>query len=331
MPSQDDSRSRHDVSPVGILRRMICALSLLPVVAAAGIIGADLCERCVNAPSFDTLRWFHLIVPTLLVLCSILVWRSVIIWTQGRRFLTAVVSLVPFVQVLFGKPLWDAGCVMRDVLRAGQGQFSIGVWVWLIVWVWWGWERYGVRTKLPQALIRRIRMTHNIRLVVASIGTIPFVVGFFFIIAAVFDDLLGISTPFLPALAYLVSASVAVVVWVVIWRKKLDWTRNVAWRTLMSAALLLGIPIAGTLLADQVRSAAATTLYFLPVIGWGIWMAATMWLWPWRVSGPSFSEDGPACLKCGYLLKGLTKTRCPECGAEPTLDVLWAATCADAW
>jgi hypothetical protein len=85
------------------------------------------------------------------------------------------------------------------------------------------------------------------------------------------------------------------------------------------------VPIAATFFLPDVDGVGATTLGFLPAIGWGVWMATTMWLWPMgRVD--DLSEAGPKCPQCGYLLVGLRQTRCPECGHEPTLDQLWAAT-----
>ena len=67
-------------------------------------------------------------------------------------------------------------------------------------------------------------------------------------------------------------------------------------------------------------------LVFLPVIGWGVWMAVTMSIWPRRRYGMRPEDTPPRCLKCGYLLIGLRATRCPECGDEPTLDELWYTT-----
>ncbi|MCH8966713.1 MAG: hypothetical protein IID43_03475 [Planctomycetes bacterium] len=51
-----------------------------------------------------------------------------------------------------------------------------------------------------------------------------------------------------------------------------------------------------------------------------------MTIWPMRPEAASRGDRAPQCLRCGYLLIGLRATRCPECGAEPTLDELWSAS-----
>jgi hypothetical protein len=314
---------------MGILRRLVCALTLVPIVFATATATAACCQAYLVLPGFDELRWMHLFMPLLAVFCSILIWRSVIIWTLGRQALTAALAVVPFLQVVFGRPLWDAGCVTTDLLRIGQGQVGIALWIWLMIWVWWGWERFRRSTGQAGPLFGRLQMNRSVKLVVASIGTLPFGFGMFFIVGIALEDIIAVPSPYLWPLAYLTAATLAILAWLVIWRAKVQWTSTARWRTAASAVLLIGLPAGGTVLIDLVGSPLDAILCVLPVVGWGFWMASTMWLWPLQVSGMPVSVDGPSCLRCGYLLKGLTRTRCPECGTEPTLDELWAATCAD--
>ncbi len=330
MADHADKQLPRPVTSVGVVRRMVCALSLIPIAVFSAFLGMQWYPGSTFAgvPIDDT-RVLNFVFAAVTVFASIFIWRSVIIWTLGRRVLTAAVGVVPFIQVAVGRPMWDAGCVSNDILRASQEQISIGIWVWLMIWVWWGWERFGSRNQAAEPLNRRTRMNRNIKLVVASIGTIPFAVGCFFIITELLDDVFGISMPPGIPLSYSLAAMVAVSSWLIIWRRRVEWSAGVKRRTYIATAVLLVVPIAGTLLADRFGGPVDTTLYLLPLLGWGLWMATTMWLWRLRATGFDTSEDGPVCLQCGYMLKGLKKTRCPECGAEPTLDELWAATCAE--
>jgi len=41
----------------------------------------------------------------------------------------------------------------------------------------------------------------------------------------------------------------------------------------------------------------------------------------WRAA----RDKPPTCPRCGYNLSGLSQCRCPECGAEYSLDQLWHA------
>lgn len=324
--SGDDSYTCRAEATRSIQRRLICALVLVPIVPATAIIGAVYCDTWFGSSPFDHLRWFNLFVAVLWVTCSVVIWRAVVLWTLGRGALTALVGMIPFCQAVYGQPLWDAGCVSNDMLRVGQGEIGIGVWVWLAIWVWWGWERSQVRSDGYRQTARRPRMPPKAKRIVASMGTIPFAVGLFFVVGIILGDVVGLPDRPLTPSAFGAAALVAVTAWVLIWRKDVAWSGAVARRTAVCAGLFLGVPIAATVFIPDVGSSLEVTLWFLPVIGWGIWMAVTMWIWPMRPGELDAAASSPRCLQCGYLLIGLRATRCPECGAEPTLDELWTAT-----
>jgi len=321
-PNSEDTYCHRAEATRGIVRRLVWALVLVPIVPAGAIIGTEFAGGWFGSAPFDELRWFNLLVAVLTVGLSVLIWRTVIIWTMGRSVLTGLVAMIPFVQVIHGQPLWNAGCVGNDLLRLGQGQFGVGVWVWLTIWVWWGWERLGA----PAAARRRQRMTPTAKRIVAAIGTLPFSVGLFFVVLQVWDGLIPVPSRYVPALTYATTAVITVAVWLHIWRAAVAWNRLLVNRTLLAAGLLLGLPIAATIFFEDFGSPVETALGFMPVIGWGLWMAGTVWYWPFRASGSDADRYGPRCPQCGYLLTGLRATRCPECGNEPTLDDLWAAT-----
>ena len=171
----------------------------------------------------------------------------------------------------------------------------------------------------------RRTMTPTAKRVLASAGTIPFSFGSFIVMLVVWDDLVGVPGRYVGPLACAVAAVVAVTAWLLIWRKGVAWAGTVVGRTVFATTLLLGGPIAATFLVEDL-SALGMVLGVSPLIGWGLWMAVTMWIWPMRAPALEAVASGPRCLQCGYLLIGLRATRCPECGSEPTLDELWAAT-----
>ncbi|MCP4249853.1 MAG: hypothetical protein GY778_22655 [bacterium] len=229
-------------------------------------------------------------------------------------------------QVIIGRPLWDAGCINNDILRLSQAEVGIGVWVWLAVWVWWGWERTRSHGPAVNA-VRRNGMTSRAKRIVASLGVIPFSAGVFFIVGTLFQNEVSLPDRFFAPATYAASAAVAVAAWLLIWRREVIWRPGVRTRTVLCSAVALGMPIAATFLIPDVRGVLDMTLWFLPVAGWGVWMAATVWIWPLRpVSGGHSDAQQPRCPQCAYPLTGLRATRCPECGHEPTLDELWAAT-----
>lgn len=327
-PTNADARS---VGP--ITRRLVYALVLIPIVPAVSSIGTYIGASNLTVGGFDELRWFHLCFAVLWVVATIGIWRSVIVWTLGRKWLTALISMIPFVQACYGQPLWilqAPGCNFLnfnpEILRIGQHEMGIGFSVWLAIWVWWGWEKRRMSITESKENFRTARMTPVAKRLAASIGNIPFLFGTFLIVGVALDDLFPAQRDMTPQ-AFAVTAVVGVAVWLLIWRRAVAWSPAAISRTAIAALLCLGLPVAAQLLFwERVDGLFEVILGCLPVIGWGVWMAVTISLWQTRPSELSESDRTPRCLKCGYLLIGLRATRCPECGDEPTLDDLWRAT-----
>jgi hypothetical protein len=304
-------------------RRLIYALVLIPIVPSISSIGVVACDQHLSLGTFDY------ITSILWVTATILIWRAVIVWTLGRRWLTALVGLIPFIQVIHALPLWRiGGCVNfeEDFLRLGQNEIGVGVWVWLSIWVWWGWEKRKMsRTESDTG--KAVRMTPTAKRIIACIGSIPVVFGSFCIIGIFLQDVIGLSGPLFSE-TYSLTAVIAVVVWVLIWRRSVVWSAKAVLDTVISALGFLAIPIAVQSVFLELASfdTFEAVLMMSPIIGWGLWMAVTVRLWPMRAAELPGADSIPRCLNCGYLLKGLRATRCPECGDERTLDELWEAT-----
>lgn len=309
-------------------RRLIYALTLIPIVPATSIMGVKLCDTYASLGPFDEPRLFHLFFALGWVMGTIIIWRALVVWTLGRAWLTALVGMIPFVQVVYAQPLWiGSGCfrfISDGLLREGQHEVGIGLFVWMSIWLWWVWEKRQMVKRETEARTGAWCMSPVAIRLAASIGSIPFVFGVFMISAVALQDFAGLSDPL--SEAYSVTAVVAVSVWLAIWRRSVTWSGPVLTRTIVAAILCLALPIAlHFLLAGGGNNLQDVILACLPVIGWGVWMAVTVYIWPLQVRSAGPGDMGPHCPSCGYLLKGLRATRCPECGTEPTLDELWAA------
>jgi len=320
-----------DRTPGPITRRLVCALALLPIVPAVSIIGVTAIDSTIGLGTVDEFRWFHLLFAALWVIATILIWRTAILWTLGRRWLTALVCLIPFVQVTHALPLWDSGCITDDILRAGQHQLGIGVFIWLSIWVWWGWEKRRMAHDIVAKQLMPKRMAPTARRLAASIGTIPVAFGCFLIVNVALDDIFDWSTQITLTLSYALTAIITTTIWTVIWRSAVTWSNLTIRRTVFATVLTLALPITATLLWQGPPEFLSVTLATLPVIGWGVWMAWTINIWPVGASESSAHDATPRCMKCGYPLIGLRATRCPECGDEPTLDELWQAMVEPGW
>ncbi len=301
---------------------------LLPIVPAVAIIGVFATEDVIGLAPYDEFRWYHLFFSILWVAATVCIWRRAVVWTLGRKWLTALVGLVPFLQVFYGQPLWNiprTACfdVSDVLLREGQHDVGIGLAVWLTIWAWWGWEKRHMSDNETDDGRPMIPMTPTAKRLAASIGSIPFVFGAFWILGVAIDDLMGWGKP---QPAYAASAIVAVTVWILIWRRSVAWSSRVIQRTVVIGLLCLGLPVGLTfLLWEKGNDLGEAVVGVLPVIGWGLWMALTIRTWPMASVDVTRVADAPRCLACGYSLIGLYATRCPECGDERTLDELWHA------
>jgi hypothetical protein len=118
------------------------------------------------------------------------------------------------------------------------------------------------------------------------------------------------------------------VYWTVLWRKSVRWTppRQIFTFASIPAAAVIGLFV-GTIVANLSQN---------PGLFLGVnsaimtWLIATVWIW--RETSAERGQrllagnrDGVVCPKCGYNMTGLREARCPECGAQFTIDELFAA------
>jgi hypothetical protein len=111
-------------------------------------------------------------------------------------------------------------------------------------------------------------------------------------------------------------------------RRSLSWTPTRGRQTTLAALLTGGVAVASALLGLRADRDLGLLLGSIgPPL---VWVVATAWIW--RETDEEHrrriaAAGGPTvvCPSCGYDLRGLKATRCPECGTECTLDELFAA------
>lgn len=369
--------------------RLVLALALFPIVPGSTLLLTRLLEACWTAQPgwYNELQAWAIFGTVAFVLLSIWIWRALVVWTAGRYAGTVLVAAIPLAQVLWWKPLWQAGCIDEDILRGAQTLGAGALWAWMTIWVWWGWSRLG------PSLGRRLRMSPSAKRVLLSFATIPLVVAVYAMSIVAFSDtvsdreedselvygallwcggvvaLLGIiwiallraragrrvgallGALLLAVIAKcvlgvhevrrdemgqfgisgLLAAGVAVAAWLLIWRSCVIWDVRSRSITALGAVVFMGFAVVAPVLLldsplpDWVQILAIT----LPLSAWGAWMITTLLFWRFHpVVLPGRIDDCLRCRSCGYSLRGLYATRCPECGAQPTLDELLAAVCA---
>jgi len=306
-------------------RLMLC-LGLLFLVPALSIQVSDWIG---GWHAWDDQQVLNLILAGLTVGMSLWVWRRFVRWTLGRAAATAITMLVPLAQVLWWQPMFNVGCITDNILRTGQNLSLIGLWVWVVVWLWWGLDRGWavLRTRWPLTADGRRMMTPTARSLAAGMGLLPFLVGLWLILCIFLVDVVRLDfNEHSVLICNGVCAVVAVVVWILIWRRRVAWTRRARIGTILSSGVLLHVavlvPLYAVLCFD---SDGEVCVIALPVVALGVWLMFTTFLWPARaVPVQERIEASVRCMRCGYSLRGLTATRCPECGFEPTLEAFCA-------
>jgi hypothetical protein len=119
--------------------------------------------------------------------------------------------------------------------------------------------------------------------------------------------------------------------WVLLWRGLVRWTRQRVLYTVLAAplALLLGT-LTGLAFVGGVGMPAEPGM----LVGGGVppiaWVLATVLIWretpQERIARlTAAGTENISCPVCGYNMTGLHESRCPECGAQFTLDELLQA------
>ena len=132
--------------------------------------------------------------------------------------------------------------------------------------------------------------------------------------------------------ASLATAAFMVIYWVLLWRKSVRWTRQRVRKTFLTAA---AAALAGAAIGWLVRTANSwgddeISIYCGITAVPLLWIVGTIFYW--RETPAERAQrlaragaDTLTCPHCGYNLTGLREARCPECGAQFTLNDLLAS------
>ena len=120
--------------------------------------------------------------------------------------------------------------------------------------------------------------------------------------------------------------------WLMLWRKSVQWT---SWRTGLTMLGSLGCIVAGVVAGLAVMAVSEIRddsfgIFMGGLVAVFLWLPATVLVWRERPAERAerirqSASDVLFCPRCGYNMTGLHMARCPECGAQFTLNELFSA------
>lgn len=132
--------------------------------------------------------------------------------------------------------------------------------------------------------------------------------------------------------ATLVTIAFVVIYWLWLWRKSVRWTPARVGHTLLGAA---GCIVAGIIVAAFLNSVSrirelSFCFFVAGLVSIVSWLPLTVLIWRETTDERAdrlrhVAGDVLCCPRCGYNMTGLHEARCPECGAQYTLNQLIAA------
>lgn len=324
--------------------RVIYGLSLIPVCAVIFLIVCRVSDFSAAGIRSGT-------TAACLVAMSAVVaaWRGYVAWTVPQVRRTALISLLIAAHLLVWMPMWQIqGCVAAEwnallcstqtlVLFAGWCGGCAALWWWRLRGV-GGRERQPAKAGQGGVAQKKARYRMNPESVRSALGValLPLLFGLTMIYVRFEADILMI--PFSDWTYFRANelwAALLIICWVLIWRRAVIWSGSKRLLTALLSIVLLAAPAAilfpepaGTLrfapFLDSLR-------YTSPFLAAGLLLAGTARAWrkaPFESAAqPGSGEGSPAhpeativCPRCGYSLRGLRETRCPECGWSCTVD-----------
>ncbi|HOB75016.1 MAG TPA: zinc ribbon domain-containing protein [Phycisphaerae bacterium] len=174
-------------------------------------------------------------------------------------------------------------------------------------------------------------MTNLLARILLAMMLLPLALVVYLLVAFItlgFSDELEVSL----LAATLVTALFVAVYWLRLWRDTVNWTNNRRVLTIGSGAacILLGILAAALWNTLTEIDELSFAIFMAGVVAMLSWLPITVMIWKEtpseRAERLSRSAFGVLfCPRCGYNMTGLREARCPECGAQFTLNQLYAA------
>ncbi len=325
--------------------RLAVLLGLIPAIL--GLVGSLLVAHDALTPVVSLLTpfvrdiyQFTILVSSTVIACVVVfLWRRYVLWTPIRSTATVAWTALLLGQVLLWCPIVSVqGCGKAESLAASQSATITGLWCMGCALTWWffAFRRRGhSRPALPAG---GKRMTPDVARIACGMALFPLLFGLWWMTGFLLTEfVIPQSEPWPEYLALELVSLISVLVWLLIWRSNVEWTRARRIVTLVLAIALLAAPAQLFLPRDfSPNGFAETLLRIVRTSTWffvlGLWLMGTAWLWrsPRELTLRADAPPEIRCPQCDYRLTGLREVRCPECNWSSTVDEIARLTLAAA-
>ncbi|TWT41891.1 hypothetical protein RAS1_30150 [Phycisphaerae bacterium RAS1] len=275
------------------------------------------------------------IVDTLVAFVALIgIWRRYVRWTVLRSIGTLGATALLLLHAVLWVPLLPVGCVASG-LCFGQSALLGGFWAIACCLVWWGPVLWPVlRSRRSRDAEGGLLMTRSAVRCACSFALFPLLAGTFTFTLWGSQYWSASGWPLPGWLAYQACAVVTVLLWFLVWRRSVRWTRRRVLTSVSLGALVLLSPL-GVLAHEDLRSAwrgydsiVDAIILASPLFAGTAFLAGTAWSWRLKPAEAAarVAELGDekvrsvSCPACRYSLRGLPEARCPECGWSGTID-----------
>ena len=160
--------------------------------------------------------------------------------------------------------------------------------------------------------------------------TVPLAAAMYFVCCIIGFETLSYPNEYLAFFMGDIAALLTIMTsWLLLWSRDVDWDRCTSKTIIFSiGAIALGFVTAWLVSVFYSTFHNVIMGVFLGgIVTCLAWMIGACIFWRQPAAATSAAPGQPGhhdvvCLKCGYVLNGLTEARCPECGERYTLDGL---------
>lgn len=192
--------------------------------------------------------------------------------------------------------------------------------------------------------LRRFRMTRTVSRLLLSIGLLPLAALALALLVFVTEIAPGLDSDIQMIISVAGTLLLAMGYWLLIWVGGVRWTGRRAVLTVLTLVAALGVGVlvglfaggAGMLFDGSGSFQENIAVPFGALAAGVAWLIFTPLAWRETAAERRHREQRETagyngslfCVTCGYSMAGLSQARCPECGAEYTLESLVAANAA---